>query len=98
MYPPETAINIGFSCRLLTDEMEEPFVVDAESLEAVESQLCQSLEEVQAASNPNKAADHVVSNGQTTYNGATAPAHLNMDGDEFGEFALIINGHSLVSV
>ena len=94
---PETAINIGFSCRLLTDEMEEPFIVDAESLEDVETQLRQSLDEVQAAKNSNK-ADHVISNGQTTYNGATAAAQISVDAEEFGEFALVINGHSLVSL
>ena len=30
----ETAINIGYSCQLLTDELtEEPFIVDGESFE-----------------------------------------------------------------
>ena len=71
--------------------------MDAESLEDVENQLRQSLQEVQSAKAAMK-ADHVVSNGQTTtYNGATATAHLPMDPEEFGEFALVINGHSLVS-
>ena len=77
--------------------MEEPFIVDAESLEDVETQLRQSLDEVQAAKNSNK-ADHVISNGQTTYNGATAAAQISVDAEEFGEFALVINGHSLVSL
>ena len=35
----ETAINIGYSCKLLTDEMEEMFVVDGETYADVEGQL-----------------------------------------------------------
>ncbi len=36
----ETAINIGYSCQLLTDELtEEPFIVDGESFEEVQLQL-----------------------------------------------------------
>ena len=75
--------------------MEEPFIVDAESLEDVETQLRQSLDEVLAAKSSSK-ADHVISNGQTTYNGATV--QINADAEEFGEFALVMNGHSLVSL
>ncbi|KAK7116639.1 phospholipid-transporting ATPase ID-like isoform X2 [Littorina saxatilis] len=90
----ETAINIGFSCRLLTDEMEEPFIVDAESLEEVEQQLRTALTEVKEAKSGSK-SDHVISNGATTYNGATASATVNTDAEMFGEFALVINGHSL---
>lgn len=35
----ETAINIGYSCKLLTDEMEEVFVIDGEEHEDVKRQL-----------------------------------------------------------
>ena len=35
----ETAVNIGYSCRLLTDEMEEVFTIDGESYESVLNQL-----------------------------------------------------------
>lgn len=35
----ETAVNIGYSCRLLTDEMEEVFTVDGESYDDVLGQL-----------------------------------------------------------
>ena len=35
----ETAINIGYSCKLLTDEMEEMFVIDGETYADVEGQL-----------------------------------------------------------
>ena len=32
----ETAINIGYSCHLLTDDMTEVFTIDGESLESVQ--------------------------------------------------------------
>ncbi len=35
----ETAINIGYSCKLLTDEMEEIYIVDGESYDEVLEQL-----------------------------------------------------------
>ena len=35
----ETAINIGYSSQLLTDDMEDPFIVDGDTHESVEQQL-----------------------------------------------------------
>ena len=35
----ETAINIGYSCQLLDDNQEEPFIVDGDTREEVEAQL-----------------------------------------------------------
>ena len=35
----ETAINIGYSCQLLTDEMNEVFIVDGHTYDDVELQL-----------------------------------------------------------
>ena len=42
----ETAINIGYSCQLLTDEMEEVYIVDGETYDEVESQLTRALNEI----------------------------------------------------
>lgn len=42
----ETAINIGYSCQLLTDELADVFIVDGSSLEEVEKQLRQFRESV----------------------------------------------------
>ncbi|XP_076443578.1 phospholipid-transporting ATPase ID-like [Babylonia areolata] len=102
----ETAINIGYSCRLLTDEMEEPFVVDAETMEEVSEQLRNALTEVSNATLRRNKADHVVVNGQTTttFNGNANTNTASVDSghqfevneDEFGEFALVISGQSLV--
>lgn len=42
----ETAINIGYSCKLLTDEMEEVFVVDGESFDDVKQQLTEARDKM----------------------------------------------------
>lgn len=40
----ETAINIGYSCQLLTDEMVDIFIVDGQNVEDVELQLIKCRE------------------------------------------------------
>ncbi|XP_032576601.1 phospholipid-transporting ATPase ID isoform X6 [Drosophila sechellia] len=42
----ETAINIGYSCQLLTDELADVFIVDGNSVEEVEKQLRQFKESI----------------------------------------------------
>ncbi len=40
----ETAINIGYSCQLLTDDMVDIFIVDGQNIEDVELQLIKCRE------------------------------------------------------
>ena len=94
----ETAVNIGYSCKLLTDDMEEPFIVDAEGMEEVEVQLKQALDEVKSARLPSGPVVSFV-NGRTVMHDRMGTEESTCDvedEDEFGDFALIINGHSLV--
>ncbi|XP_061400062.1 probable phospholipid-transporting ATPase IM isoform X2 [Musca vetustissima] len=42
----ETAINIGYSCQLLTDDLADVFIVDGSTLEEVEKQLRQFKESI----------------------------------------------------
>lgn len=42
----ETAINIGYSCQLLTDDLVDVFVVDGETMDDVEKQLRKFKESV----------------------------------------------------
>ncbi|KAH9519100.1 Phospholipid-transporting ATPase ID [Bulinus truncatus] len=97
----ETAINIGYSCRLLTDEMEEPFIIDGETLEEVESQMKKALEEIIAAKNRRPGNDVTFRNGSAkpgdtpTARESVENGNVAMPEEEFGEFALVINGHSL---
>ena len=53
----ETAINIGYSCQLLTDEMEEVFVIDAEEKDEVLQQIEDALKHIADVKKGEK--DHV---------------------------------------
>ncbi|XP_046552031.1 phospholipid-transporting ATPase ID-like [Haliotis rubra] len=89
----ETAINIGYSCRLLTEEMEEPFIIDADSYEEVEAQLRKALEDIDKMKSGKPHDGVIFANGQgAVYNGANGNVAIS---DEYGEFAVVINGHSL---
>lgn len=43
---PETAINIGYSCHLLTDEMEDVFIIDEDDYDKVRDQLEKALKDI----------------------------------------------------
>lgn len=42
----ETAVNIGYSCQLLTDDLIDVFVVDGTTMDEVEKQLIKFKESV----------------------------------------------------
>lgn len=99
----ETAVNIGYSCKLLTDEMEEIYMVDGETYEQVEEQLQRAKDDMRAskkrsdlARNGDGAMEVVsCSNGSISMQAyPTAPDGSPPEGA--GGFALVINGHSLV--
>lgn len=81
----ETAINIGYSCRLLTDDMTEIHVIDADTYEEVENQLRTANKKMEPG---HPTPENPTANGFCATNGRRA---------EGGGFAIIINGHSLVS-
>ncbi|KAL4227660.1 Phospholipid-transporting ATPase ID [Mactra antiquata] len=96
----ETAINIGYSCRLLTDEMEEVFVIDAEEFNEVKTQMEDAMKMVNDHKKGKTTGDNVdatvrFENG-TSATGASfskADDAVSIEGEM--EFALVINGHSL---
>ncbi|KAK3098825.1 hypothetical protein FSP39_023456 [Pinctada imbricata] len=94
----ETAINIGYSCRLLTDEMEETFIIDADTREGVEEQMKKALDEIKELQKgkTKEGQDYgvTVANGGAYYKGGDS-MDLNVDELHGDEFALVINGHSL---
>ena len=96
----ETAINIGYSCQLITDEMEEIFIVDGETAESVEKQMKDALEHIKTVQSENKKekeSEVSFSNGGAAfYNGQTA--NVSPESPHSDEFALVINGHSLVII
>ena len=50
----ETAINIGFSCRLLKSEMEPLFIVNGKTHEEVQEQLQRAKDEMDAAQHDHR--------------------------------------------
>ena len=46
----ETAINIGYSCQLLTDDMVDIFIVDGHSIDDVEMQLLKGTDSLRGTS------------------------------------------------
>jgi len=85
----ETAINIGYSCRLLTEEMEEVYVVDGETFQEVEDQLRKAKQDMDRLikQRPNDIDVQSYANGMHTPMPET---------QEELSFAIVINGHSLV--
>ncbi|KAJ4451655.1 hypothetical protein ANN_03124, partial [Periplaneta americana] len=104
----ETAINIGYSCQLLTDEMADIFIVDGHTYDDVETQLGKFRESVRSAG--------LGHGGVPTAAAASAPTSVSIvtfrwdqhseseyqrglsieESDTSGGFAIVINGHSLV--
>ncbi|XP_055944168.1 phospholipid-transporting ATPase ID-like [Argiope bruennichi] len=87
----ETAINIGYSCRLLSDEMVDIFIVDADDFAEVANQLRrfrEAIANVLAHSQGTTAC--TVIRFENDFNAAETPV------DPSGGFALVVNGHSLV--
>lgn len=90
----ETAINIGYSCRLLTDEMEDVFIVDGETEETVKKQMTDFLKAIKDHKAERHSEESVhMQNGGVTFNGSAAELNVETPGLDF---ALVINGHSLV--
>ncbi|XP_046141510.1 phospholipid-transporting ATPase ID isoform X3 [Osmia bicornis bicornis] len=93
----ETAINIGYSCQLLTDDLTDVFIVDATTYDGVENQLTRYLETIKTtSSHHNRPTLSVVTfSSDTEYN----PSRDEQDEHEMEQatgFAVVINGHSLV--
>ncbi|XP_034946393.1 phospholipid-transporting ATPase ID isoform X2 [Chelonus insularis] len=90
----ETAINIGYSCQLLTDELTDVFIVDATTYDGVETQLNRYLETIKTASSQQKRpALSIVTFSDTEYNRDEPEDH---ELEISSGFAFVINGHSLV--
>ncbi|XP_077275467.1 ATPase phospholipid transporting 8B isoform X3 [Temnothorax americanus] len=93
----ETAINIGYSCQLLTDDLTDVFVVDGTTYDGVETQLTRYLDTIKTASTQQKrpTLSIVTFSSDTEYN----PSRDEQDEHEMENstgFAVVINGHSLV--
>ncbi|PSN42332.1 putative phospholipid-transporting ATPase IM [Blattella germanica] len=98
----ETAINIGYSCQLLTDEMADTFIVDGHTYDDVETQLGKFREAVRNSGVghggvPNASTPAPTSVSIVTFSESEYQRGLSIEeSDTTGGFALVINGHSLV--
>ncbi|XP_063216373.1 probable phospholipid-transporting ATPase IM isoform X2 [Bacillus rossius redtenbacheri] len=93
----ETAINIGYSCQLITDEMADVFIVDANTFDEVELQLIKLREAIRSCATvashpPPPAAVSIVTFSESEYQRG---CHAE-EAEGGGGFAVVINGHSLV--
>ncbi|XP_071559318.1 phospholipid-transporting ATPase ID isoform X2 [Temnothorax nylanderi] len=97
----ETAINIGYSCQLLTDDLTDVFVVDGTTYDSVETQLMRYFDTIKTASTQQKRPTLSIvtfrwdKESDTEYN----PSRDEQDEHEMENstgFAVVINGHSLV--
>ncbi|KAK9754365.1 Phospholipid-translocating P-type ATPase C-terminal [Popillia japonica] len=75
----ETAINVGYSCQLLTDEMLDVFIVDASTYDEVNQQLLKFRESIkivntyQPRSPPSNVTNGTVDNQESSTGTSTPP-------------------------
>uniref|UniRef100_A0A3Q2ZK24 Phospholipid-transporting ATPase n=1 Tax=Kryptolebias marmoratus TaxID=37003 RepID=A0A3Q2ZK24_KRYMA len=75
----ETAVNIGYSCKMLTDDMGEVFIIGGHTVQSVRQELRRARERMVEMSRGSS---------------FPSPPSSFMDSIS-GEFGLVINGHSL---
>ncbi|XP_013788073.1 phospholipid-transporting ATPase ID-like [Limulus polyphemus] len=80
----ETAINIGYSCQLLTDEMVDIFIVDGNEDYVVRDQLNKFQQDIRG----------ILCSKDAPLNLSTVT--FTEVEEEFGGFGLVVNGNSLV--
>uniref|UniRef100_A0A2S2QFH4 Phospholipid-transporting ATPase n=1 Tax=Sipha flava TaxID=143950 RepID=A0A2S2QFH4_9HEMI len=91
----ETAINIGFSCQLLSDDMVL-WVVDGHTQDQVESQLNECIDILLGVPDSQRSRRNSMATSVVRF---SEPENVNMndhDDDDDKMYALVINGHSLV--
>uniref|UniRef100_A0A671X279 Phospholipid-transporting ATPase n=1 Tax=Sparus aurata TaxID=8175 RepID=A0A671X279_SPAAU len=78
----ETAVNIGYSCKMLTDDMTEVFIISGHTVQSVRQEL---------------RSGHRSGQLHVRLSGVSVSLHLGIhtDKEHSGQFALVINGHSL---
>uniref|UniRef100_A0A669EA79 Phospholipid-transporting ATPase n=1 Tax=Oreochromis niloticus TaxID=8128 RepID=A0A669EA79_ORENI len=86
----ETAMNIGYSCNMLRDDMNEVFVISGHSLQDVQQQLRSAKEHILGLSRVSSAG-HVEKTDAFADDSVFEEAII-------AEYALVINGHSLAHV
>uniref|UniRef100_A0A8B9CST4 Phospholipid-transporting ATPase n=1 Tax=Anser brachyrhynchus TaxID=132585 RepID=A0A8B9CST4_9AVES len=84
----ETAVNIGYSCKMLTDDMTEVFVITGHTVLEVREELRKAREKMMDASRS-------MGNGFSYQEKLSSTKLTSVLEAIAGEYALVINGHSL---
>ncbi|XP_041094931.1 phospholipid-transporting ATPase ID isoform X1 [Polyodon spathula] len=85
----ETAVNIGYSCKMLTDDMTEVFFVTGRTVQEVREELRKAREKMMDSTG-------TLGNGFTYQQEKPDPPKGSSVLEAIpGEYALVINGHSL---
>ncbi|XP_062821097.1 phospholipid-transporting ATPase ID isoform X2 [Anolis carolinensis] len=85
----ETAVNIGYSCKMLTDEMAEVFLITGHTVLEVRQELRKAREKLMDSSSRS------LGNGFAFQEKLSALKLTSVLEAVAGEYALVINGHSL---
>ncbi|KAI1885949.1 hypothetical protein AGOR_G00209020 [Albula goreensis] len=92
----ETAVNIGYSCKMLTDDMSEVFLINGHTVQSVREDLRKARERmVESARSRDGGKEEEMegwAEGCSLGNGFGSGAG---GGGGAGEYALVISGHSL---
>lgn len=91
LYILETAINVGFSCKLLSDNTEL-LLINAETEKDVQQQIDLATKKVKSATKPIDGCDM----DKCSWNSLHFCEQPQLTVKQLTDFALIINGHSLV--
>nr|XP_040021504.1 phospholipid-transporting ATPase ID-like isoform X1 [Gasterosteus aculeatus aculeatus] len=107
----ETAVNIGYSCKMLTDDMPEVFIISGNTVHSVRQELRRARERMIELSRTREGGKEEGIEGCFMGNGfregeglggaggkqlqCPPPPPSNLMDNISGEFALVINGHSL---
>uniref|UniRef100_A0A0N5C5R6 Phospholipid-transporting ATPase n=1 Tax=Strongyloides papillosus TaxID=174720 RepID=A0A0N5C5R6_STREA len=93
----ETAINIGFSCKLLTDQMKDIMVIDGSTSEEVEVQLKDTKRIIERGKGRKNASTNMSITQQKngSLNNGRNFSGENEDDEGKEGYALVINGDSL---
>ncbi|XP_034648534.1 phospholipid-transporting ATPase ID [Trachemys scripta elegans] len=88
----ETAVNIGYSCKMLTDDMTEVFIVTGHTVLEVREELRKAREKMMDSS---RSMGNGFSCQEKLASSSSASRLTSVLEAIAGEYALVINGHSL---
>ncbi|XP_077202753.1 phospholipid-transporting ATPase ID-like isoform X1 [Paroedura picta] len=87
----ETAVNIGYSCNMLCDAMEDIFIIQGHSSKEVQQELRKARKKMQ----PDSFVGEEDDGGSETQVQGAGKLQVLPEEQPNGEYGIVINGHSL---